>query len=210
VGDELETLARERAFKFVANSLCLDFVNTLRLRDGQMLDLLQDIEDLFAWCVAAQIIPPARAGTMLQELRARREVQSILEQALALRTALVDMAQRLARGTSVARQTVGMVNALLGQWQGQVELVRGKRRYEKRLQLALTRPIHLLVPIAESAADLLSSADLRLVKKCQSSDCLIYFYDTTKNHSRSWCSMELCGNRAKAAAHYERQQRKRS
>jgi len=210
VGDELETLARERGFKFVGNSLCLDFINTLRLRDGQTLDLLQGIEDLLAWCVAAQIITPARAGTMLQELRARREVQSILEQALALRTALVDMAQRLARGTSVARQTVGMINALLGQWQGQVELVRGKRRYEKRLQLTLTRPIHLLVPIAESAADLLGSGDLRLVKKCQSSDCLIYFYDTTKNHSRGWCSMELCGNRAKAAAHYERQQRKRS
>lgn len=204
------TLAKERGCKFVGNSLCLDFINTVRLRDGQTLDLLQGIEDLLAWCVAADIITPARAATMLEELRARREVQSLFEQALELRAALIDMAQGLARGKSVARHTVGLLNALLGQWQGQVALVRGKRRYEKRLQLALTRPIHLLVPIAESAADLLSSGDLTLVKKCQSSDCLIYFYDTTKNHSRSWCSMELCGNRAKAAAHYERQQRKRS
>ncbi|HNJ42487.1 MAG TPA: CGNR zinc finger domain-containing protein [Acidobacteriota bacterium] len=33
---------------------------------------------------------------------------------------------------------------------------------------------------------------------------MIYFYDTTKNHTWRWCSMSLCGNRAKAAAHYRR------
>jgi predicted RNA-binding Zn ribbon-like protein len=27
------------------------------------------------------------------------------------------------------------------------------------------------------------------------------FYDTTKNHQRRWCSMEICGNRHKAALH---------
>jgi predicted RNA-binding Zn ribbon-like protein len=32
----------------------------------------------------------------------------------------------------------------------------------------------------------------------------LYFYDTTKNHTRRWCSMTGCGNRAKAAAFYER------
>ena len=29
-------------------------------------------------------------------------------------------------------------------------------------------------------------------------------YDTSRNHSRRWCSMESCGNRAKAKRHYRR------
>ncbi len=60
---------------------------------------------------------------------------------------------------------------------------------------------------AESAADLLCTGDLSLVKKCQHDACILYFYDTTKNHARQWCSMELCGNRMKAAMHYRRKKR---
>ncbi|MEL6323421.1 MAG: CGNR zinc finger domain-containing protein, partial [Pseudomonadota bacterium] len=31
--------------------------------------------------------------------------------------------------------------------------------------------------------------------------CTLYFHDVSKNHKRRWCSMDICGNRAKAAAH---------
>jgi predicted RNA-binding Zn ribbon-like protein len=37
---------------------------------------------------------------------------------------------------------------------------------------------------------------------------VLFFYDTTKNHARRWCSMAFCGNRHKVAAHYRRQQGK--
>ena len=66
--------------------------------------------------------------------------------------------------------------------------------------------MNLLVPIAEDASDLLCDGDLSLVKKCKNTTCILYFYDTTKSHTRSWCRMALCGNRAKAAAHYQRKQ----
>jgi predicted RNA-binding Zn ribbon-like protein len=45
------------------------------------------------------------------------------------------------------------------------------------------------------------------VKKCRNSACILFFYDMTKNHARQWCSMRLCGNRMKVAAHYRRQRR---
>ena len=47
-------------------------------------------------------------------------------------------------------------------------------------------------------------ADLALVKKCENPVCVLFFYDTSKNHSRRWCSMSVCGNRMKVAAHYQR------
>ena len=64
--------------------------------------------------------------------------------------------------------------------------------------------MQFLVLIAVAAADLLCHGDLSLVKKCDNPRCILYFYDTTKNHARRWCSMAGCGNRMKAAAHYRR------
>ena len=76
--------------------------------------------------------------------------------------------------------------------------------FEKRFQADFREPEQLLWPVAESASDLLCYADLTLVKKCENPACVLFFYDTTKNHSRRWCSMSGCGNRMKVAAHYQR------
>jgi predicted RNA-binding Zn ribbon-like protein len=42
------------------------------------------------------------------------------------------------------------------------------------------------------------------LKACPADDCLWAFYDHSRNHSRTWCDMEDCGNRAKARAYRER------
>jgi hypothetical protein len=38
------------------------------------------------------------------------------------------------------------------------------------------------------------------VKICPADDCRWAFYDRSRNHSRTWCSMQVCGNREKARA----------
>lgn len=65
---------------------------------------------------------------------------------------------------------------------------------------------------AETAIGRIAAAVARLaienrwerVKICPADDCLAAFYDESRNHSRQWCSMRVCGNRAKARAHRER------
>jgi predicted RNA-binding Zn ribbon-like protein len=42
------------------------------------------------------------------------------------------------------------------------------------------------------------------LKACAADDCQWAFYDTSRNHSRTWCSMEVCGNRAKTRAYRAR------
>jgi predicted RNA-binding Zn ribbon-like protein len=42
------------------------------------------------------------------------------------------------------------------------------------------------------------------LKTCPASDCLWAFYDHSRNHSRTWCTMDVCGNRAKARAYRQR------
>ena len=53
-------------------------------------------------------------------------------------------------------------------------------------------------------AILMDGRERRRLKMCPGDDCGWLFIDETKNSRRTWCSMETCGNRAKAARHYAR------
>ena len=65
----------------------------------------------------------------------------------------------------------------------------------------------MLVPIGESAATLLCTGDLSCLKECSNSGCGAFFYDTSKNRRRRWCTTTGYGNRMRVAAFYERQRR---
>ena len=63
----------------------------------------------------------------------------------------------------------------------------------------LARP---LWPVARSAVELLTLGDLARVRECPGAgDCGWLFYDTSRNGSRRWCSMEGCGSRVKMRRH---------
>jgi predicted RNA-binding Zn ribbon-like protein len=68
----------------------------------------------------------------------------------------------------------------------------------------------LLMPIADAMGHLVSQKDFSLVRKCEGSGCTLWFLDVSKGHARRWCSMAVCGNRAKAAAHRVRAKRAES
>jgi len=53
-----------------------------------------------------------------------------------------------------------------------------------------------------SAADLLTHADRRRVRRCANDACLWLFVDESKAETRRWCDMSSCGNRAKSRRHY--------
>jgi predicted RNA-binding Zn ribbon-like protein len=74
--------------------------------------------------------------------------------------------------------------------------LRARRRWRK--------PESLLAPIAEEIAAFISSADFRHVKACAGQNCILFFLDQTRRYGRRWCSMAVCGNRAKQEAHLAR------
>jgi predicted RNA-binding Zn ribbon-like protein len=54
-----------------------------------------------------------------------------------------------------------------------------------------------LVAVTRSAVDLLTSSDIERVRTCAAETCVWLFLDLTKNRTRRWCDMKVCGNRAK-------------
>lgn len=191
-------------FYFVGNYKCLDFINTLAVAGGQLVDLLQDFDDLVAWLVQAELLEETNAAQAIARWRGSREADQALAQAREFRELLHKAVNVLMRSRTVPQAAIAAVNTLLQYQTGHTELARVKGGYEKRYHRHVSELVHLLVPVAESTADLLCYGDLSLVRKCENPACVLYFYDTTKNHTRRWCSMSACGNRAKAAAHYER------
>jgi predicted RNA-binding Zn ribbon-like protein len=67
----------------------------------------------------------------------------------------------------------------------------------------LRRPIW---PLAHAPIELLTEGPLDLLKMCGA--CRWLFIDQSKNRSRRWCSMEVCGTSAKKRRYVERRRRR--
>jgi predicted RNA-binding Zn ribbon-like protein len=61
----------------------------------------------------------------------------------------------------------------------------------------------VLSTVAGDAIDLLGGPRATRLKRCQGVNCAIPFVDTSRPGTRRWCSMDRCGNRAKARIHYD-------
>jgi predicted RNA-binding Zn ribbon-like protein len=62
-------------------------------------------------------------------------------------------------------------------------------------------PESLLLPIGEALAKLVCEEDFANIKTCEGHGCTLIFSDHTQRRGRRWCSMAICGNRAKQASH---------
>ena len=186
-------------FYFIADSLAIDFVNTEIAVDGERVDLLASPSDLFAWLAAAGV---AKDGGALRRRMSRAELASYLAAAKTLRAELRRAVEAIARGARVP--PVRAVNRYINAGASDVEIRARESRYELIETPRVESGDALFAPIARSAADLLCFRDPSLVRKCEGQRCILYFLDTSKAHRRRWCSMGACGNRAKAAAHYQR------
>jgi predicted RNA-binding Zn ribbon-like protein len=58
--------------------------------------------------------------------------------------------------------------------------------------------------VVASVAELASTDEWKRLKTCRDEHCRVAFYDQSRNRSRAWCSMEVCGNREKARSFRKR------
>ena len=189
-------------FVFVGGAACFDLVNTRIAQDGKPLDLLSDTAALLDWLQHAQLLTPDEAQAARKWKT--RDAEKLLMDARHLREVLTSIVEAVTLKNKVTASMLRELNTYLMGCAGYTELVQTSEGFSTRFHRDMSQPGNLLVPIAESAREVLCNGDLSLVKKCQHPSCILYFYDTTKNHARRWCSMATCGNRMKATAHYER------
>lgn len=193
-----------RSAKFLAGRLCLDFVNT---RSGRGTpsehERIAGYGDLLAWCVRARLLEEAQARDL--EERAKREprtAEDIVQRARHLRDALHGIFVAIAHGGRAPEAELAVMNDVLADAarHGGIHERDGTFAWQWRRDSLDA----MLWPIVHSAAELLTGDSLSRIGECGGAACGWLFLDETRNHSRRWCEMEVCGNRAKARRHYRR------
>jgi predicted RNA-binding Zn ribbon-like protein len=195
---------------FFGEHPAMDFLNTVATPAGTTYDWLADGADLVDWLERSALIDHATAGEFREGNP--RQLDRVAKEARALREWLRRFVKRHAGNAlkASAQKELEELNELLAKDHVyfQIEPRSGpapSSPFELKLRRRWAEPEQLLQPIAAAVGDLISTADFRLLRACENPDCTIFFYDRSKNHRRRWCSMAMCGNRAKVAAFRNRQ-----
>lgn len=194
---------------FLADSLGLDFLNSIATPVDVPVDWLDDGEGLLSWLQQAHLVPDEVVGS-IRERAIPGEIDRIASQARTLREWFRTFVCGH-RGRPLKPADLGELeplNQLLKRDDGYSAIVARESDESSRLHLIHTRrwasPEALLLPIAESMARLICDEDFSYVKACEGPACTMLFADHTRGHARRWCSMAICGNRVKQAAHRRR------
>lgn len=193
--------------RLLGERLCLDYVNTIEGPHGaHPEDFLDGYPDLVRWARHVGLLDDAGAARLADEGARRPGVAGVVfARALDLRAALTAIFRAVARGEEPAAIDLERVRAAYLGALGRARLAPEGDRFMWAWpggEAALDRP---LWAVARSAIEVLTGDDLARIRECPGAgDCGWLFYDTSKNGSRRWCSMEGCGSRVKMRQHYAR------
>jgi len=200
---------RPQGFQFDLSGghLALDFANTVSRRDSpeKTVEHLNSYHDLVSFARQTGTVTPQHANMLERKARAQpRAAVQVLCTAIRLREALFAVFTAVAEGEPCVSADLELINRAAVEALGHRHIVRANGSYEWRWNQDPTLE-RVTWPIAQAAAELLTSPERTKVRECQASDCYWLFLDHSRNRSRRWCSMDACGNREKARRHYHRQ-----
>ncbi|MDY0882244.1 CGNR zinc finger domain-containing protein [Dongia soli] len=194
---------------FVADALGLDFLNSIATPVDKVVDWIDDGEGLLRWLEQAHLVP----REALETLRAQAlpgELDKVADQARNLREWFRSFVTAH-KGHPLAVKhlhELEPLNRLLEREETFRQIVPAQQDGAAKLELLTMRrwrtPESLLLPIGEALAQLVCTTDFPDVKACEGPACTLLFVDRTRGRARRWCSMAICGNRAKQAAHRNR------
>jgi len=183
----------------IAEQPALDFCNTLAgWNDDAPHEYLATYAHLAVWARESGLVEADSTAHVLELAEADpRAARRALDRARALRDALY--VSCTAPTASTAWQSVATEARAAA---SQAVLTPGEppgRRWSVAAAAGLDRPV---LELAREAGELLAATELRHVRACPGSACGWLFLD--RSGRRRWCTMEVCGNRAKARRHAER------
>ena len=185
----------------LAGDPALDLANTVHWRDGELLDFVASYTSLVEWAAVAELLTEAEKVVLLAKAdKHAAEGSAVHQQWQSLRTSLRTWLPTIhgkeqslwASHTEprAARSLIGAINAITGT----VSLA-------SFLAIAPGKEPSINLPLLRSAAavwTLMTFPPMGFVRECEADKCGGFFVDQSRAKPRRWCSMDSCGNRAKA------------
>lgn len=190
--------------ELIGGLLCLDFCNTFE-RGRPSVDWLREYSGLVGWSWRAGILSAEEAARLQRTAnRSPTAAVAVVERAHVLRQSLASIFSALSAGKQPRPGLIEPLNAELAGAMARSQVLAIESGFTWVWAEGGKALDSTLWPVARSAADLLTGGDLGAVRRCEGRACGWYFLDTSRNRSRRWCDMRVCGNRAKARRHHER------
>jgi predicted RNA-binding Zn ribbon-like protein len=192
-------------FQLVAGHLALDFANTLDYRydPDRRIDLLPSYERFLVFSRQSEVITAAQMRRLLDSL-SEFDSQRVLKKVIELREALYFLILSAVHGRIPDESHLRALNRFLSEARSVDEVAWHKRRFVRSSRDVTERPDGPLRQVIEAAVVLITSSDIYNIRECGEKTCRWFFLDRSRNHSRRWCDMQLCGNRSKAKRFYAR------
>ncbi len=188
--------------------LSLDLANTVAWRGSAPAESLHSLEDVLAWIASAKALPARGVAGLRKWFDAHpADAAMVFSEAIEIRETVYRLLQSVAVGSVAASEDLRRLNRALREAAPRAGLDRADKGFGWRIEVKPTAA-GMLAPVLWSAADILVGRDSARVRQCANDRCLWLFFDDSKNGTRRWCSMQACGNRAKAHRHYLRQKGK--
>lgn len=191
--------------RLLGGSLALDFINTVDPRHAtRRTDYIPDYEALAEWAAYAGAVEQSAVERLQRVARSRSSAAiSVHRRTRALREASYGAIASALRDQPPRAVDVGCISRELARARAGERLRHDGNSFIVDA-VAASEPLELLLgPVALAIGGLLVSADLSRVRECPGDDgCGWLFLDTSRNGRRRWCSMQVCGNRAKARRHH--------
>jgi len=192
-------------YDLVGGRLCLDFCNTTSDRRGYPEERLETYADVVGWGWRAGILNTEEAARLSRlGSRSPTEALGVWERALRLREALTSIFAAVAEARRIRPGSVEVLNGELAGAMARSQVVPTDTGFTWLWAEGGRALDCVLWPVARSAADLLTEGPLGAIRRCEGRGCGWLFLDTSRNRTRRWCDMRICGNRAKARRHHER------
>ena len=190
-------------FPFVGNHPALDFLNTRPVLSGEEpTELLPDFAALLRWFRAANILGSREASELRRQWEESQRARRALDSLHQLREKLRKEVLKYEAGGDIQPATIEEINKLMASHPMRTRLIPTEDGFNIEAYCDAQEPVDLLGPVAYSIASLFADLDRTWIRKC--SNCVLHFCDTSKKGTRRWCSMQMCGNRAKVAAYAAR------
>lgn len=187
------------AFQLIAGDPALDLVNTLdwRFRESGHEEKIAGYDDLLHFVEQSGLLP-AKLAKSLRRAASAYAGSHVVEEVRGLREALSDLLYSGLDGRNSSAAALRTLERFFREAREQTRLVRDGSRLKWEWSGAETKPEFPLWLLTRVASRLLLSENVQQVRACANPECRWLFMDTSKNHTRRWCDMKLCGNRMKA------------
>ena len=197
----------QKEWDFDSGNLALDFTNTAEFHASDHPDeMLETYTDLVSWSMMAGLLSQSEEKSLRTKAKKDPHAASkAFAEALEFRELIYRMFSAIAGDENPDQVDLESFNRILAEslFNSQISII--GEGYTWGWQNMGDSLDSMIWPIARETADLLTSKEVRRLGECADDrGCGYLFIDTSRNHSRRWCSMEACGNRAKAMRHYQR------